>query len=279
MSLTALPYPGSKSMGAGQGAGADILKLLPTDAQHYCEPFAGMLGILLNRPPAALETVNDLNGDIVNWWRVVRDKPHELAEVCLFTPNARAELAACEVDDPNDSDVERARKFTVKCVQALMTTKDGSYRWRRCVTSRSSTNWHTLHNKMLDGRIIAIAQRMAMVQIECRDALEIVDRFKVEPSVLLYVDPPYKVVGDLLYNCQVDHDALTDLLLQANCRIALSGYPGEYPALEADGWHRVDFACAMSMAAVSSGSHQADRTRTECLWLNYDPPGQLGLPL
>ena len=55
----------------------------------YCEPFAGMLGILLNRPKSKIEIVNDLNGDIVSFWRAVRDYPEELERMCVGSVHSR----------------------------------------------------------------------------------------------------------------------------------------------------------------------------------------------
>lgn len=66
--------------GAKNGLLAELLPLLPA-SDHYCEPFAGSATVLLNRKPSPIETMNDLNGDLVNFFRVLRDQPGELAAV------------------------------------------------------------------------------------------------------------------------------------------------------------------------------------------------------
>ena len=219
--LAALTWPGSKTpTGSSHGAGSEILRLLPTDAATYCEPFAGMLGLLLNRPVATMEIVNDLDGEIINWWRVLRDQTDELIGVLMLTPHSRQELAEC--GEPCEDPVERARRFTVRCTQALP-----SGQWRRGVSpNRAHSSWETLTNKLLDGRLVAIAERIRNVQIEHIDALPLIERVGAEEEALLYVDPPYREVGDSLYSHTVDHDELAQLLLTSKARVAVSGYPG-----------------------------------------------------
>lgn len=85
-----------------------LLPLLPK-CHHYCEPFAGSAAVLLNREPSAVETYNDLDGEVCNFFRVLREQKERLTEVIGLTPFSREEFAtACELD-PNVTDLERAR--------------------------------------------------------------------------------------------------------------------------------------------------------------------------
>ena len=68
-----------------------LLPLLPK-AQHYCEPFAGSAAVLLNREPAPVETYNDIDGEVVNFFRVLRDQKEQLIEAIGLTPFSRAEF-------------------------------------------------------------------------------------------------------------------------------------------------------------------------------------------
>jgi hypothetical protein len=61
------------------------------DHEHYVEPYAGSLAVLLAKPRSRMETVNDLDGDLMTFWRVLRDQPEDLTRVCALTPHARAE--------------------------------------------------------------------------------------------------------------------------------------------------------------------------------------------
>jgi DNA adenine methylase len=89
-----------------------LLPLLP-ECHHYCEPFAGSAAVLLNREPSPLETYNDVDGAVVNFFRVLREKPAELTKAIGLTPFSREELAvAVSATGSGISDVERARPFT-----------------------------------------------------------------------------------------------------------------------------------------------------------------------
>ncbi|WP_021880604.1 DNA adenine methylase [Paenibacillus sp. P22] len=106
-----LHYPGSKWSMADW-----IISHMP-EHSTYLEPFFGSGAVLFNKEPAVLETVNDLDGDVVNLFRVVRERPEELAHALRWTPYARSEyLAAHEavVDE-----IDQARRFLVRCWQSI----------------------------------------------------------------------------------------------------------------------------------------------------------------
>ena len=266
--LTALPWSGSKSAATtGNGAGKYIAKLLPYDPHGvYCEPFAGMLGQLLGRPRSKVELVNDLDKCIINWWTVLRERPEELVRAINFTPNSREEEWLCREDAGDD--LERARRFTVRCSQKIMGSDTSS--WTCSLNPAGFQPWATLLGKCDDGRLYRIANRMRYVHLECRDALEVCERVIAEPRALVYVDPPYPSAGYRMYKHadDVDHSELERLLIDAKAKVALSGYPADHPDLhEHPNWYRFDM-----YAVVTATVHQnIDRNRVECLWTNYDP--------
>lgn len=116
-----------------------LLPLLPS-CHHYCEPFGGSGAVLLNRNPSPVETYNDLDGEVVNFFSVLRSNPEELIRQITFTPFSREEFSkACEID-PSLPDLERARRFYVRARQVrtglAQTATLG--RWANCKnTSRS----------------------------------------------------------------------------------------------------------------------------------------------
>src|SRR5579883_1634640 len=93
-----------------------LLPLLPK-TQHYCEPFAGSAAVLLNRDPSPVETYNDLDGEVVNFFRVCRDHSEQLLKAIALTPFSREEFAVACVLDPEATPVERARRFYVRARQ------------------------------------------------------------------------------------------------------------------------------------------------------------------
>lgn len=89
-----------------------LLPLLPK-CHHYCEPFAGSAAVLLNREPSPVETYNDLDGEVCNFFRILREQRDQLVQSIGLTPFSREEFAiACEID-PRVSDLERARQITL----------------------------------------------------------------------------------------------------------------------------------------------------------------------
>src|SRR5689334_20946872 len=116
-----------------------LLPLLPK-CHHYCEPFAGSAAVLLNRPPSPIETYNDLDGEAVNFFKVLRDKGDEVKKAIALTPFSRQEFAVACMLDPDVTDVERARRFYVRARQVrtglAQTATIG--RWANCKdTSRA----------------------------------------------------------------------------------------------------------------------------------------------
>lgn len=114
-----------------------LLPLLPR-THHYCEPFGGSAAVLLNREPSPVETYNDLDGEVVNFFRVLREQTEELVKAIALTPFSREEFElAVSPPDENISDLERARRFYVRARQArtglAQTATLG--RWANCINT------------------------------------------------------------------------------------------------------------------------------------------------
>ena len=257
--VTALPYYGGKVQ-----QGKWIAAQLPV-TKAYCEPYAGMLGVLLHRPPVAIEIVNDLNRDIANWWRVVRDDTEALARRVGLTPYSRdhCEEALRVLADGTDDDVRRAWATHVclmQCVSGMTEAK--RMNWARAV----STSVGSPFRQWLPGDFAALANRLNRVQIECCDALTLLERVKDEADFVLYVDPPYVSATRAYKHNEVDVDELTRCLREQKGFVAVSGYGAEWDHL---GWRSTE------TEMVARSSHQTKGTpltkRTDKLWLNYDP--------
>src|SRR5579883_2192772 len=154
-----------------------LLPLLPA-AHHYCEPFSGSAAVLLNRIPAPVETYNDIDGEVVNFFRVLREQPGELTRAIALTPFSREELhlAVTQIPAPTTL-LERARRFYVRARQArtglAQTATLG--RWANCKdTSRGGMSG--VVSRWLGGVEVLpeIGTRLLRVQIENRPALDVI---------------------------------------------------------------------------------------------------------
>lgn len=246
-----------------------LLPRLP-DAHHYCEPFSGSAAVLLNRGPSPVETYNDIDGDVVNFFRVLRDQPDELIRGIALTPFSREEFHdAIDGDAGRCSDQERARQFYVRARQArtglAQTATLG--RWANCKnTSRAGMSG--VISRWLGGveALGAVAERLLRVQIENRPALDVI-RLYDSPATLFYCDPPYihETRGDCrAYGFEMDeaeHRALASALGRCQGKAAISGYRCDLMDTLYQGWQRFD--------APEKHCHSIKKPRQECLWMNY----------
>jgi DNA adenine methylase len=249
-----------------------LLPLLPS-CHHYCEPFAGSGAVLLNRLPSAVETYNDLDGEAVNFFRVLREENEKLVEAIGLTPFSREEFAwACNLD-PKLTPLERARRFYVRARQVrtglAQTATLG--RWANCKnTSRAGMSG--VISRWLGGieDLPQIAERLLRVQIENRPALDTIHLYD-SPDTLFYCDPPYvhdtrgdaKAYGYEMSNRE--HEQLAKVLNVVRGKVAISNYAcalmdALYPTPK---WYKT--------VADARTNHATKGTRVEILWTNYDP--------
>ncbi|WP_454231374.1 DNA adenine methylase [Mycolicibacterium fortuitum] len=250
--------------GGKQKIAATIAAMLP-EHTHYVEPYAGGLSVLLAKKPSRLETVNDLDGDIVHFWRMLRERPEQLARHCALTPHSRAERKAAMNRPADLDDLERARRIWICLAQG----RTGTLRptgWR----FDSADFAHTSMPRRLDGyvrRMESVAERIRSVSLECRAGLDMITAYGKGRRTLMYVDPPY--VGDVRernYRNEMlspaEHRELAESLHSCAATVVLSGYASTLydNELYAD-WYRVELTTATSQGGVYKG-------RTEVLWSN-----------
>jgi len=246
-----------------------LLPLLPK-CHHYCEPFSGSAAVLLNREPSPVETYNDIDGDVVNFFRVLRERKDELIRAIALTPFSREEFyLAIHANVKPLPELERARRFFVRARQArtglAQTATLG--RWANCKnTSRAGmsgvvSRWLGSVEDLPD-----IALRLLRVQIENRPAVEVIQLYD-SPGTLFYCDPPYlhSTRGDSkAYGFEMDEDEhrhLAEILRNCKGKVALSGYRCELMDVLYAGWQRYD--------APPKQCHSIKKMRQEALWMNY----------
>lgn len=259
------PYYGAKQTLADQ-----IVRLLPEHA-HYVEPFCGSLAVLLAKPRSDMETVNDLDEHLMTFWRVLRDRPDDLARVTDLTPHSRAEhQAAYDLDTPDD--LERARRVWVLLSQGRGSTLRRTG-WRFYRNPAGSTYSMPDYLEAYSRRILPAAARLHGVSLECRPALEVVADYGKHPDVLLYCDPPYLAASRSSTNYRHEmadrgqHEDLAAALHACRAAVVLSGYDSPLYADLYAGWHRAELA-AWTGNGIRSGATKTDGDRTEVLWSN-----------
>lgn len=256
-----------------------LLPLLPK-CHHYCEPFAGSAAVLLNREPSPVETYNDIDGDVVNFFRVLRDRYDELIRAISLTPFSREEYhLSIYGTEQGITEVERARRFYIRARQTrtglAQTASLG--RWANCKdTSRASMSG--VVSRWLGGidALNDIAQRLIRVQIENRPATDVI-RLYDSRGTLFYCDPPYlhatrgdsKAYGFEMDECQ--HREFASSVASCKGMVAVSGY--EHPLMDEL------FPCGKWFKTIGADKtiHSTKGTRQEVLWTNFNPIEKTGL--
>lgn len=241
-----LRYPGGKWRLAPW-----IISFFP-EHHTYVEPFCGAASVFLRKEPSYFEVLNDLDGDIINFFKVLRDSPEELIRQIDLTPWSREEvhLSVEPVDDP----VERARRFYVKCWQGYGGLSSTGWRFQRAKHHHDKYSLVRQWARIPD-QLYEMAMRIKQAQVEHDDALKVIQRFDT-PDTLFYVDPPYVGI-DKLYNHGVDHPALLDVLKGVQGKVILSNY--DNPLYNELGWHK----------EVKQAKTNGNSLRQEVLWMNY----------
>jgi len=233
--------------------------------RNYVEPCGGAASVLLQKPRSPLETYNDIDGDVVNFFRVLRDQPDELIRRIRLTPWAREEYENARF--ASGDDIERARLFFVSGWMSISGAAfEKSTGWRSTSFNGQSFVPHLFQFEYCKNTLQIIAERLIGVQIEHMDAAYVIERYGATADTLIYFDPPYvqatRTATDQ-YRFEVDsnfHVTTAELLRQTPAHVIVSGYACNlYRDLyEAYGWQRYD--------VNSQGNTGSERI--ESLWLS-----------
>lgn len=250
-----LNYPGAK-----WGMAEQIVSMMPSH-RSYLEPFFGSGAVLFNKPPSAIETVNDIDGDIVNFFKVLRDCPTELAEAISLTPYAREVFDDAHENRGTDS-FDRAYRFAIRSRMGHGFKTYQKTGFKIDVYARERSYCVDYWNKM-PSMLVQAAERLKYVQIENLPALDLIRKFNYD-NVLIYADPPYllNTRGGKQYRYEMneqDHlDLLAALVKHKGC-VMISGYSSEMYDHELRGWYK------FKKKSYNQNSDQ----RTEVLWCNF----------
>jgi DNA adenine methylase len=243
-----LHYPGSKW---------SMVEHMP-EHEKYLEPFFGSGAVLFNKPPSKIETVNDLDGQVVNLFRVIRDRPKELAEKIRWTPYSRQEYY--ESYEPTGDEIEDDRRFLIRCWMARGAKTSDRTGWRHIIDTNGPSvtkSWAEVPEK-----ILVVTEWLRYVQIDQQPALQLIERHR-RPDVLIYADPPYILAtrNNRMYRHEMnddDHLELIDALDANPGPVLLSGYA--HPLYD----ERLQYWRRETKVVQAEGG----RRRTEVLWIN-----------
>lgn len=251
-------YPGSKWSLASW-----IISHFP-EHHSYLEPFFGSGAVLFNKPRSHIETVNDLDGNVVNLFRWIREDPEKLAHEIYYTPYARQIYEDAFISSPENS-LGRAVNFYIRLNMGHgFRTTGEKVGWKNDVQGRersyASQDWCNLPEKIMQA-----AERLRGVQIENRPAVELIERFNFG-NVLIYCDPPYMLETrhGKQYRYEMDdteHEELLAVLLRHKGQVVISGYDTELYQGMLGKWERRE----------NTSYSQVCSKKKEVIWMNFEP--------
>ena len=275
--LVAMPYYGGKSNHL-----PFILPRLPYTGR-YVEPFCGGASVLLNRRVDRIEVLNDLNSDVINFFKVLRDDTDELLYRLHYTPYSREEFIRAREAFGNESmcHIERARLWYLHQCASTMGMPSPSATMQVHKSLNLGSTFHTTFSRRARVRpstLGLIADRLSDVLLECRNALDVLREYD-DDTALFYCDPPYshsvRSAKNMYLYEQSDnfHRDLSELLHSLTGKVAISGYDGElYGNLYADWYKHVDVPRSNRPSVyghITSGQGLKDTSRVDVLWTNY----------
>lgn len=254
-----IKYPGSK-----WGIANWIISFFP-EHHSYLESFFGSGAVLFNKPRSHIETVNDLDGNVVNLFEWIKNDPEKLAHEIYYTPYSRQVYEDSYAAVP-ESSLGKAVNFCISLNMGYgFRTNGEKVGWKNDVQGRerayATQDWCSLPE-----RIMQAAERLRGVQIENRPAIEVMERFN-SSKVLIYLDPPYmpgtrhgKQYRHEMYS-EESHMELLDTAVKHQGPVLISGYDTELYNDMLAGWHREEAVCYSQVASK----------KREIIWMNFEP--------
>lgn len=251
-----LKYPGAKNRLAEW-----IVSNMP-DHQVYLEPFFGSGAVFFNKPEVRIETINDLNEDVYNYFKVIREHPEELCEVLSLTPYSREEYEESYKCNDKDTEIEKARKFAVKCCMGYGASNRYKNGFRSSQTElgpNPSKVWQKFPE-----RLRIASKRLLNTQIENLDYKDIIQRYNTE-DVFIYLDPPYLQTTRKrnLYKNEMnnkDHEELLNIILKHPAKIMISGYSNPLYDEALKQWRKI----------TKDNQVENGLIKEEVIWMNYE---------
>lgn len=261
--IQVLRYPGSK-----WNITEWIISNMPPH-KAYLEPFFGSGAVFFRKDPVGYETINDLNSDVTNLFKIIRDKPEELTYLVDNTPFSREEFYGAHGNE-NLSDIEKARCFLIRSWQGFGARQSSKSGWSCEIKPGAKQNSIVKRWNRVTEAIAATAERLKWVQIENINAIDLIKRY-YDKNILIYADPPYIFetrTGGKYYTHEMTNEEHLELIKVLNNHpgpVLLSGYESELYINNLNGWQEKQL-----FAMTEKG-----QTRKEILWINNNALKQL----
>lgn len=266
--MTTITRPALRYHGGKFRLAPRVMQFFPPH-HRYVEPFGGAAGVLLRKPRCHAEIYNDLDSDIVNFFRVVRDPAtrEQLIEACQLTAYAREEWELAY--EPTDDPVERARRTAVRAAMGFGSA--GATKGKTGFRIDTARAWSTAMHDWTGypPTLASLGERMTGVLIENRSAIEVLRQHDA-PDTLHFVDPPYLHETRSMRNVtncyrhemtDTEHVELLEQLCDLQGMVVLSGYPSDMYQHHLAGWTQYT-----TSSRISAG--RGTVLRTESVWLN-----------
>ena len=245
-----------------------IIALFPPH-HTYVEPFGGSAAVLLNKTPSLVEIYNDLDQGLVNLLAVLRDQPKELTRRLVLTPHSEAEFT--QAIEHADDNIERARRFLIRCRQSLGGRGTTFARSSRNRSRRGMPDNVSAWLSTIDGQLPRIVERLREVELSYLPAIDVIRKYD-GPDTLFYCDPPYvhatrEKRSRAIYAHEMtdeNHRALAKVLVACQGKVVLSGYTSPLYRELFGAWRCVTFNTANHAAGG-----QIKSRRREVVWLNF----------
>ena len=237
----------------------------------WVEAFCGSAAVTLAKRPAPIEIINDVDGEIVNFFRQLRDHWRTMKRLLLLTPYSREEFASAHSREPGIPDTERARRFFMAAMMAIngsFGAAQGGFSFSNSFSRRGMEARVSRWTAAVED-LERIVERLRTVRVERRDALQLLADFRNRPGTLIYLDPPY--LADRVRGYDHDdwpvekHVKLLAELNRSRSMIILSGYDSTLYSRNLSrsrGWLR------QAVKANTRGANGLDWSRTEVIWRN-----------
>jgi DNA adenine methylase len=239
---------------------------------HFVEPFFGAGAVLLALDPTGIsEVANDIDGELTNFWDVLKSPIHfpEFERLAALTPVSQVEFERAGQDDPRLSPPERALRFLIRNRQSRQALEKDFVTPVRNRTRRGMQEQVSAWFSAIDG-LPELHARMRRVLILNKRAIDVI-RSEDGPRTLFYCDPPYlhstrtstKEYGDHEMT-EEDHRELLTELRRCRGKVMISGYASQLYDSELGDWTRHEF----DLPNNASGAKRKKR-KTEIVWCNF----------